>query len=536
MLGAFCRNHEVDEEEWPELEDTEDIDVEALSMSNVMYACYCVFAYCLQQADIDTKCAALRALSGIFMGRPRVLLMLEQDGTIGEIMSQDSPADLQLESLRCWRDILLVEEKRVEGREAKERMDATGITVSKKISGDQDGDATLIGGVLAQHAPRLFQMTTSLDHRIRLATVDLLGHLLRQGLLNPMETVPFLFALQGDVQNPSVRELALKLLVIEGEKRPDMLRQRVCDGVKQAYLLQRAVYPTKLDPTAVVRRKRDKTFEVECIFGSVFKECIRNSKKQRQGLYRNLLGLFTSDDTSDELMSRTAKSVGSAIVQELSLLSFAAQMLAHLPYNTASDPLFIIYHVNSIVAIQGAQLLDRLSSFLRNYGLSGSDEFDDHNTDEDALEQAAKCKVPSRKKEIAAVNKASFDAARFAQLCVEASAIVLLLRLKLFLRKVYNLSETRCLEYSPEAKERICDKGVCAPADMPIFNGSLGLHAVEGTKSPRKTFDKDALIRQYAEFRRLMRSEHGSDAPMSDSNDNPISRKRKGSDASTSAN
>jgi cohesin loading factor subunit SCC2 len=506
----------VDEEEWPEL-DAEDIDVEALSLSNVMYACYCVFAYYLQQADVDTRCAALRALSGIFMARPRVLLMLEQDGTIGELMSHDSPTDLQLESLRCWRDILLVEEKRVESGEAKARMDATtGITVSKRISGDQDGDATLIGGVLAQHAPRLFQMTTSQDHRIRLASVDLLGHLLRQGLLNPMETVPYLFALQGDVQAPSVRELALKLLIVEGEKRPDMIRQRVCDGVKQAYLLQRTVYSSKLDVTAVVRKKRGKSFEVECIFGSVFKDCIRSSKKQRQGLYRNLLGLFTSDDTSDDLMGRPAESVVSAMYQELPLLSFAAQMLAHLPYNTASDPLFIIHHVSSTAAIQGAETLDRLSCFLRDYGLSGPDEFDDHNTNEDVLEKAAKGKVPSRKKEVAVVNKASFDAERFAMLCGEASAIVLLLRLKLFLRKVYHLSETRCLEYSPDAKERICDKGVSTPADMPLFNGSLEMRAIEGAKAPHKTFEKDALIRQYAEFRRLMRSEHGADALTSD--------------------
>jgi cohesin loading factor subunit SCC2 len=527
----------VDEEEWPKLADVEDLDVKALSLSNVMYACYSIFAYYLQQADVDTKCVALRALSGIFMSRPRVMLMLEQDGTIGEIMSQESPADLQLESLRCWRDLLLVEENRVESGDAKARMEArTGVTVSKRISGDQDGDATLIGGVLTQHAPRLFQMTTSHDHRIRLAAVDLLGHLLRQGLLNPMETVPYLFALQGDVQAPSVRELALKLLIVEGEKRPDMLRQRVCDGVKQAYLLQRTVYSTKLDVTAVVRRKRGKSVEVECIFGSVFKDCIRSSKKQRQGLYRNLLGLFTSDDTSDELMGRLATSVGSTMDQELPLLSFAAQMLAHLPYNTASDPLFIIYHVSSTVAIQGAQLLDRLSSFLRNYGLSGSDEFDDHNTNEDALEKAAKGEVPSRKKEAALVNKASFDVERFAKLCGEASAIVLLLRLKLFLRKVYNLSETRCLEYSPDAKERICDKGVSAPADMPVFNGRLEMRAIKGTKAPRKMFDKDALIRQYAEFRRLMRAEHGSDARMSDSDDSPTSRKRKGSDASTPAN
>ena len=415
-------------------------------------------------------------------------------------------------------------------------MDArSGITVSKKISGDQDGDASIIGGVLGQHAPRLLEMTTCQDLRIRFATVDLLGHLLRQGLLNPMETVPFLFALQGDVQAPSVRAMALKLLIIEGEKRPDMLRQRVCDGVKQAYLFQRTVYPTKLDATAVVRRKQGKTFEVESIFGSVFKECIRSSKKQRLGLYRNLLGLFASDDGSDELSGRSTKSVAT-FHQELPLLSFAAQVLAHLPYSTASDPLFIIYHISAIAALQGAQLLDRLSSFLRKYGLSSPDELDEHNTGEDALERAAKGKCPSRKKEVAVINTRPFDVLRFSELCGQGSALVLLLRLKAFLRKTYNLSETRCLEYSPDAKERI-DKGISAPVDMPVFNASLALCAKGETAASSTDVDKDALIRQYAEFRKLMRSEQGSsDAKMSDSETDPTPRKRKGSDASTSAN
>ena len=398
-----------------------------------------------------------------------------------------------------------------------------GMTLSKQISGDLDGDSTIIGGVLTQHAPRMFQMTASLDHRVRLATVDLLGNLLRLGLLNPMETMPYLFALQGDVQAPSVRALALRLLIIEGEKRQDMLRQRACAGVKQAFHFQRTVYKSQLEPTAVVKRKRGKKIEVECIFGCVFKECIRSSKKQRLGLYRSLLGLLASDNTDDEQIGRPKKKVNAAN-QDLPLLSFATQVLAHLPYNTASDPLFIIHNLSGTAALQGAQLLDRLSFFLRKYGLTGLDELD-NNSGEDALEQAAKSKSPSRKKEIAAFNKANFDLEKFTELCGEACALVLLLRLKAHLRKIYNLSETRCLEYSPDAKERICDKHVSVPSDVHVFNASL-----EMKFSPGKGYDKDSLIRQYAEFRSLMRAEQCSDVRMSsDSEAEPTPRKRKGS-------
>lgn len=90
------------------MEDADDIDSKDLTASNVMYACYSLFVYYLQQDDVDTKCAALRALSGVFTARPRVMLMLEEDGTIKDIMSPSSPVALQLESLQCWKEILLV--------------------------------------------------------------------------------------------------------------------------------------------------------------------------------------------------------------------------------------------------------------------------------------------------------------------------------------------------------------------------------------------------------------------------------------------
>ena len=126
--------------------------------------------------------------------------------------------------------------------EAKAKMDSKkSITVSKKISGDQDADATLFGGVLTSHAPRLFELMQTQDKALRFASLDLIGHLLRQGQINPNETVPFLLAVQGDVEEDGIRSLALKLLMIEGEKRPDMLRQRVCAGVKQAFLFQKSV-------------------------------------------------------------------------------------------------------------------------------------------------------------------------------------------------------------------------------------------------------------------------------------------------------
>jgi cohesin loading factor subunit SCC2 len=527
VLGLICQEHpdSLDSSTWGDEVESQDEDIlpaSELTWSTLTLACYRIFSKFLQKRDYATKCAALRALGGIFVAQPRLMLKLEQIGLIADVMSDTTHASVQLESLQCWRNILLAEEKRVDDGHAKAKMDADqNITVSKRISGDQDGDATLFGGVLTNHAPRLFEMTQSQDRRIRFAALDLLGLLLRQGLVNPNEAVPFLMALQGDVDNSHIRSLALRLLMTEGEKRPDAVRQQVCAGVKQAYAFQRAIY-SKKSVSALVTVQRGKSADLECVFDSVFKECIANSRKQRHGLFRNLLVLFELGGANQSNGKAQAFSV------EFPLLSFASQILAHLPYSTAGDPLFIIHHIGSMVTLQGAQVLDRFAGLLRPLGLSSSDEYDEANASADALELAARSKFPSRTQEARPMSSKDFDMRGFLELCSEAAALILLLRLKTFLRKLYNLSETRCLEYDPTSKDKIGEKGISKADLSKPFDASIPM-----AMHTQKAVDKDALIRQYAEFRILMRAETSADVRMNSSDDEkaPAQLKRSADDA-----
>ncbi|MGH7974505.1 MAG: hypothetical protein ACREBR_03170, partial [bacterium] len=205
-----------------------------------------------------------------------------------------------------------------------------------------------------------------------------------------METVPYLLALQGDVANQPIRSLALKLLVTEGEKRPDMLRQRVCAGVRQAYKFQRLVNPSSI--TAVVR---DSTLDsdrdsVQCIFGPIYKDCLSSSKVQKQSLYKSLLNVFCrkrkwrSDINEDDLKGSaileatvkkskrrsttvsSKKSIMVSVAEELPLLSYAVQILAHLPYTSSADVLFVAHSIPNITSVQGTQLSDRLANFINS--------------------------------------------------------------------------------------------------------------------------------------------------------------------------
>ena len=519
VLGCICKSHAVENEDttWMDEGPENTLTVpEDVTWQTMAEACYKIFVTYLATSDVETKCTSMKALGGIFISRPRVLLAMQQSGAIEAIMAPGSEPELQLYALRCWREILLAEENRIESGDAKAKMESNqNITVSNKISGDQDSDATLVGGVLTCHSQRLHDMTKDRNERIRYACVDLLSHLLRQGLLNPFQTIPFLFGLQGDVAAPDIRALALKLLISEGEKRPDMLRQRICAGVKNAFSFQRVVYPDR-ETTAAIAKTEEGTTTYECIFSSVFKECIRNTKKQKQGLFTNLLGLFDTGERDE-----SAKKMKKRDFVGLPLLSFTAEMLAYLPYNTANDPLFIIYHIQSLAALHGAQHLDNIVAFLQEQGFPV--DVNDDNNEEDNLEIAAKAKRPSRTKHALLLSKRSFDILRFETLCETASSFILLLRLKAYLRKVYNLSETRCLVYSPEVMERNFDKIASSVSNMPLFDSKIpGFFRHEGDEMDgpnERDVDRDTVIMQYAEFRRLLRTEQTAGSRIAEMDD-----------------
>jgi hypothetical protein len=165
-----------------------------------------------------------------------------------------------------------------------------------------------------------------------------------------------------------------------------------------------------------------------------------------------------------------------------------------LPYNTASDPLYIAHEIDSILTLQGSQTLDRFASFLRPFGLASEDEFDENNSSEDALERASRSKFPSRTEEAGPLAQKDFDMSGFVDLCREGFALLLALRLRSFLCRLYNLSETRILEFDPSAKERVGEKGVSKATSVKPFDASVPPVLLQR----KGRVDTNALIRQYA--------------------------------------
>lgn len=117
VLGLIGQYHGIhlDADTWENEVDNDNgalLEPKEFDWTNSRLACYRIFSNYLRKADSSTQCCALRALGGTFVAQPRLLLLLEQNGLIESVMSKSADVALQLESLQCWRKILLVRQAR----------------------------------------------------------------------------------------------------------------------------------------------------------------------------------------------------------------------------------------------------------------------------------------------------------------------------------------------------------------------------------------------------------------------------------------
>ena len=115
VLGIVCQyrvDDDSDATSWDEEVSSEVatslVPHEDLSWTNLLRACYRLFSSFLVKEDVSTQCVALRALGGIFVSQPRLLLQLDSEGQIQSLMADSAAIPLQLEALSCWCTILKV--------------------------------------------------------------------------------------------------------------------------------------------------------------------------------------------------------------------------------------------------------------------------------------------------------------------------------------------------------------------------------------------------------------------------------------------
>jgi len=68
---------------------------------------------------------------------------------------------------------------------------------------------------------------------------------------------------------------------------------------------------------------------------------------------KGIISLFEKDPDSENTDAN-----------QLPLLAFASEILAHLPYSALNDPLFIVYHTSCITALDGQTIINQFAELV----------------------------------------------------------------------------------------------------------------------------------------------------------------------------
>ena len=414
--------------------------------------CYAVAVYILlnlsadQHAVLHTR--AVQVLCSIFVGNPSLLIHCDSRKLLHELFDpenihySDSVHERLLISLKRMLD---TEESRLETRTAQRDMlsdVSTGVGSGAKKIGNKvlgieqleeyeasEESNTNAGFVLQQHLDTvLHYFSQSKEVKLRLAALQLVGTLLRQGLVCPLDVLPALVACQGDhacgvgmvnqdfEYTPDtgkvmeLRQLSLRLLQIEDSRHPGFMESRLVEGIEMTMNYQRAttvamsvqgqveaaevlsavVSPVdliKVQAYGSVEREEHSVVHVRSCFGSLFSTCVYGgqlSKTKRQDIYSSLLrrcqSLFkqcrktsTTVSGGDTLNDNVLDMVPlQHCVDTMHKIHYLLTTLAHLPYEYIDDPLIIVYNINRNVSYSSTMFLSRAKKMMSGGGDSGA--------------------------------------------------------------------------------------------------------------------------------------------------------------------
>ncbi|KAJ7372537.1 hypothetical protein OS493_019046 [Desmophyllum pertusum] len=110
------------------------------------------------------------------------------------------------------------------------------------------------------------------------------------------------------------------------------VQMKALAGIKMSFELQRLVHKDKVTPIRGFRNLKETN---QCLLSHLY-SIIRTGRQPRRSLLQSMLRIY--DD------HKGAK---------LDLLLYIADNMAHFPYSVQEEPLFVIYHIDTILSVTG---------------------------------------------------------------------------------------------------------------------------------------------------------------------------------------
>ncbi|XP_037980229.1 nipped-B-like protein isoform X7 [Motacilla alba alba] len=486
-VGALCRHFDFDQE-----------DFKGNSKVNIKDKVLELLMYFTKHSDEEVQTKAIIGLGFAFIQHPSLMFEQEVKTLYNSILSdKNCSVNLKIQVLKNLQTYLQEEDTRMQ------QADRDWKKVAKQEDLKEMGDISsgMSSSIMQLYLKQVLEAFFHNQSSVRHFALNVIALTLNQGLIHPVQCVPYLIAMGTDPE-PSMRNKADQQLVEIDKKYAGFIHMKAVAGMKMSYQVQQAINTCPKDPVRGFRH--DESSSALC---SHLYSMIRGNRQHRRAFLISLLNLF--DDTAKT---------------EVNMLLYIADNLACFPYQTQEEPLFIMHHIDITLSVSGSNLLQSFKESMvkdkkkeRKPSSEAETESDSNSGSGSESEEEASKPRRLRKRvdsdsdsdeenDINAVMKClPENSAPLIEFANVSQGILLLLMLKQHLKNLCGFSDSKIQKYSPSESAKVYDKAI---------NRKTGVHF-----HPKQTLDflrsdmanskiteevKRSIVKQYLDFKLLM--------------------------------
>ncbi|XP_061873333.1 nipped-B-like protein isoform X3 [Colius striatus] len=486
-VGALCRHFDFDQE-----------DFKGNSKVNIKDKVLELLMYFTKHSDEEVQTKAIIGLGFAFIQHPSLMFEQEVKTLYNSILSdKNCSVNLKIQVLKNLQTYLQEEDTRMQ------QADRDWKKVAKQEDLKEMGDISsgMSSSIMQLYLKQVLEAFFHTQSSVRHFALNVIALTLNQGLIHPVQCVPYLIAMGTDPE-PSMRNKADQQLVEIDKKYAGFIHMKAVAGMKMSYQVQQAINTFPKDPVRGFRH--DESSSALC---SHLYSMIRGNRQHRRAFLISLLNLF--DDTAKT---------------EVNMLLYIADNLACFPYQTQEEPLFIMHHIDITLSVSGSNLLQSFKESMVKDKKKERKPSSDEETESDSNsgsesesdEEASKPRRLRRRvdsdsdsdeeNDINAVMKClPENSAPLIEFANVSQGILLLLMLKQHLKNLCGFSDSKIQKYSPSESAKVYDKAI---------NRKTGVHF-----HPKQTLDflrsdmanskiteevKRSIVKQYLDFKLLM--------------------------------
>jgi cohesin loading factor subunit SCC2 len=503
-----------------------------------------LFIFFMKSCDVDVQQKALIGL-GSFLTRYSEYMMKDEIKKLylTYIQQQNIPFILKSQIFINLTDYLNEEDQRNLAKSVELSKNHGCKDDLKEMLDVQSGMASTI---IQSYLKPILDSYLTPNTTLRINVFNCLSMILNQGLVYPIECVPYLIAMTTD-QEKKIQSRSLNHLTNLQKAHPGFVQSKSISGVNVSFLLQKIIKKSQLQQAvaaagaAAIQTEFDNVVRGFSEQGEILSlnhhlySLLRTNRSYRRAFLQQLLKMF--DDSS---LHHTS----------LAHMLFISDNLAYFPYQLIDEPLYLIHHIDLIISVTGINLLQTFKENLLNYKQTCEDssqnikkssqfisddnqlsDFDNQDCPIEAdEEEAAKQHAGIIKNENGAIKKSTElddddetfevvlnnlpnDLKPLKDCMYRAQGCCLLLILKLFLKEVYSISDSKIQNYSPNDTAKVNERPITSRKTNRRFNPKQIIDYMKKSEIKKTDQDDDeeeelkqSLVREYLEFKELILS------------------------------